>query len=69
MALSGNQVTRLGLYGGPRSPYGIFEGKTPGVLIHYLLSQGVSIAPRLVGGIALAPRMTGAITILPEDAA
>ena len=24
-------VTRLGLHGGPRSPYGSFAGKTPGV--------------------------------------
>jgi len=28
MALSGTQVTRLGLYGGTRGLYGSFEGKT-----------------------------------------
>jgi hypothetical protein len=27
------EVTRLGLYGGPRSPYGSFAGKTPGEVI------------------------------------
>lgn len=28
MAVSGNEVTRFGLYGGSRSPYGSFSGKT-----------------------------------------
>ena len=28
MAFSGNQTTRKGLYGGARSPYGSFAGKT-----------------------------------------
>ncbi len=27
MALSGSQVSRLGLYGGPRPPYGAFTAK------------------------------------------
>jgi len=27
MAFSGSQVTRIGLYGGTRSPYGLFSGK------------------------------------------
>jgi len=33
MAFSGAQVTRLGLYGGGRSPYGSFAGKSVGVII------------------------------------
>lgn len=28
MAFSGSQITRLGLYGGPRGLYGLFAGKT-----------------------------------------
>ncbi len=27
MAFSGSQQTRLGMYGGPRAPYGSFAGK------------------------------------------
>ena len=32
MAFSGNQVTRLGLYGGPRGLYGSFANKVAAVL-------------------------------------
>lgn len=32
MAYSGTQVTRLGLYGGPRGRYGSFAGKAAAVV-------------------------------------
>lgn len=33
MAMSGTQTTRHGLYGGARSPYGTFSGKTVTILV------------------------------------
>ncbi len=36
MAFSGSQITRLGLYGGPRGLYGSFAGKAVGAVTIYV---------------------------------
>jgi hypothetical protein len=35
-------VTRLGLYGGPRGPYGSFTGKTTQVIVDVRSAGGIS---------------------------
>lgn len=54
MAFSGSQITRLGLYGGPRGLYGSFVGKTEAVVV-----EGGQTPLGHAGGLLATQRLIG----------